>query len=145
MGERENIEAVRHMFEGFLHAGADRFEERLRSAGPEELTSIFPAYHPDIEWDASETPAEDLSEVVHGLDAVRSWWLRWLEAWAGMRFEYELEAAGDEVVATIHQEQRGRASGIEVKFPRYQQVFTFWEGKVVHWRVVFPEGSIGGG
>ena len=145
MGERENLEAVRHMLDGFLRVGVERFEERLRAASPEELQRIFPAYHPDIEWDARATPAEDLSEVVWGLDAVRSWWLRWLEAWEGMRFEYELEAAGDEVVATIHQEQRGRTSGIEVQFPRYQQIFTFLEGKVVHWRVVFPDGSIGVG
>ena len=132
------------MFEGFLRAGADRFEERLRSASIEELTSIFPAYHPDIVWDASETPAEDLSDVVNGLDAVRHWWLRWLEAWEGMHFEYDLQAAGEQVVATIHQHQRGRASGIEVRFPSYQQVFSFRDGKVVHWRVVTPEGSIGG-
>ena len=132
------------MFEGFLRVGVERFVQRLRAASQEELQRIFPAYHPDIEWDARETPADDLSEVVYGLDAVRRWWLRWLEVWGAMDFEYELEAAGDEVVATIHQEQRGRASGVEVRFPRYQQVFTFREGKVVRWRVVAPEGSVGG-
>ena len=108
-----------------------------------EHEAVFAFYDPNIEWDAtsmggdSANPIPDeLREIYHGHEGVRTYWRRWLQAWADIEFEVEdVLDAGDEVVALIrNQRQWGRRSGIVTDMPSYGLVFTIRNGKVVRWR-----------
>jgi ketosteroid isomerase-like protein len=116
---QENVELLRVAHEAFL-AGKSEFGAELLD--------------PEIEWDASETPALDLSGVYRGIEAVQQFWREWLTAWETVQFEYELVDAGDRVVALIDQRMRGRSTGIEVPFGKYAHVYTFRNGLIVHWK-----------
>lgn len=116
---RENVELLRVAFENFL-AGKSEFGAELLD--------------PEIEWDATESPALDVRGVYRGPEAVRQFWRDWLTAWETVQFEYELLDAGDRVVALIDQRMRGRATGIEVPFGKYAHVYTFKDGLIVHWK-----------
>jgi ketosteroid isomerase-like protein len=108
-----------------------------------EHEAVFAFYDPNIEWDATSMGGEsanplpaDLQGVYHGHDGVRTYWRRWLQAWADIEFEVEdVLDAGDDVVALIrNQRQWGRRSGIATDTPPYGLVFTIRNGKVVRWR-----------
>ena len=116
---RENVELVREAFEKFLAGRSDFGVELL---------------DPEVEWDASETPAPDTSAVYRGVDGVQRYWREWLAAWDTIQFEYELVDAGDRVVALVDQRMRGRSTGIEVPLGKYAHVFTFRNGLIVRWR-----------
>ena len=74
---------------------------------------------------------------------MRTYWRRWLQAWADLEFEVaDVLDAGDDVVALIHnQRQWGRRSGIVTDMPPYGLVFTIRNGKVVRWRAFSDESS----
>jgi ketosteroid isomerase-like protein len=116
---QENVDRLRAVFEDFI-AGRRNFGEGLLDV--------------DVEWDASGFDILDIGGVYRGPDAVREFWRDWLSAWETVQFEYELLDAGDRVVALIDQRMRGRATGIEVPFGEYAQVYTFRDGLVVHWK-----------
>ncbi len=116
---QENVERLRAAFENF-RAGRSDFGVELLD--------------PEVEWDASETPAPDIAGVYRGIEGVRQFWRGWLAAWETVEFEYELLDAGDRVVALIDQRMRGRSSGIEVPFGKYAHVYTFRGGLIVHRR-----------
>jgi ketosteroid isomerase-like protein len=116
---QENVERLRAVFEDFI-AGRRNFGEGLLDV--------------DVDWDASGFDILDIGGVYRGPDAVREFWRDWLSAWETVQFEYELLDAGDRVVALIDQRMRGRATGIEVPFGKYAQVYTFRDGLVVHWK-----------
>ena len=108
-----------------------------------EHEAVFAFYDPNIEWDATNMGGEsasplpdDLQEIYHGHDGVRTYWRRWLQAWADIEFEVDdVLDAGDDVVALIrNQQQWGRRSGIVTDIPPYGLVFTIRNGKVVRWR-----------
>jgi hypothetical protein len=66
-------------------------------------------------------------------------WRSWLEAWGSIEFEYELTDAGDHVFAAMTvQSMRGKASGVEVDFPPYWQVFTVRERRCIR-QALFPD------
>src|SRR5215212_3278051 len=117
---RENVERLRVTHEAFL-AGKSEFGAELLD--------------PEVEWDASESPALDNSGVYRGIEGVRRFWREWLAAWETVQFEYELIGSGDRVVALIDQRMRGRSTGIEVPMGKYAQVYTFREGLIVHWKL----------
>jgi ketosteroid isomerase-like protein len=125
---QENVELVRRLLEMFAKR---------------EHEAVFAYYDEDIEWDVTNLPgraasglAADLSGVYHGHEGVRTYWRRWLQAWAEIEFEVaDVLDAGDDVVALIHnQRQWGRRSGIATEMPPYGLVFTIRNGKVVRWR-----------
>jgi ketosteroid isomerase-like protein len=121
---QENVELVQRLLEMFARR---------------EHEAVFAFYDPEIEWDASQIGTmglDDLAGVYHGHDGVRTYWRRWLQAWADMEFEVQdVLDAGDEVVALIrNQRQWGRHSGIPVDMPPYGLVFTVRAGRVVRWR-----------
>ena len=72
---RENVERLRVAFEAFL-AGSSEFGGEL--------------VDPEIEWDATESPALDNTGVYRGIEGVRQFWREWLAAWETVQFEYEL-------------------------------------------------------
>ena len=61
---------------------------------------------------------------------MRTYWRRWLQAWADIEFEVDdVLDAGDDVVALIrNQRQWGRRSGIVTDTPPYGLVFTIRNG-----------------
>jgi ketosteroid isomerase-like protein len=116
---QEDVELLRAAFERFL-AGRSDF-------GPELL-------HPEVEWDASEIAAPDISGMYRGADGVRKFWREWLAAWETVQFDYRLVDAGERVVALIDQRMRGRSTGIDVPLGEYAHVYTFRDGLIVHWK-----------
>jgi ketosteroid isomerase-like protein len=96
---------------------------------------------PEIQWDATESPALDIRGVYRGPEAVRQFWRDWLTAWETVQFEYELLDAGDRVVALIDQRMRGRTTGIEVPFGKYAHVYTFKDGLIVHWKAYMSQAE----
>ena len=94
-----------------------------------------------MEWDASDPPVLDIGEVFHGIPGVGRFWREWLAAWETVQFEYELVPAGNRVVALIDQWMRGRTTGIEMPIGKYAQIYTFRDGKVVHWRLYMSQAE----
>jgi len=74
---------------------------------------------------------------------VRTYWRRWLQAWADLEFDvHDVVDGGDDVVALIrNQRQWGRRSGIATEMPPYGLVFTIRDGKVIRWRAFSDERS----
>jgi uncharacterized protein len=124
---RENVELVRAAFEKFLAGRSDFGVELL---------------DPDVEWDASEIPAPDISGVYRGPEGVRQFWREWLAAWETVQFEYRLVDAGDRVLALIDQRMRGRSTGIEVPLGEYAHVYTFRDGLIVRWKAYMSQSDV---
>ena len=115
----ENVELVKQVIE----AGARRDD-----------AAVFAAYDQQIEWhlEAVHAPGSDFELVYHGHEGVSRFWRAWFEAWEDVRFEYEEHIdAGDRVISILTQRVRGRASGLEMEWTSYAQVWTVREGKIV--------------
>jgi ketosteroid isomerase-like protein len=83
--------------------------------------------------------ATGLAEEFHGHEGVRRYWRRWLDAWSEIDFEYELiELEDGRIVGVIDQRNRARHSGVWIDQPRYAQVWTLREGKVVRMEFADP-------
>ncbi len=116
---RENVEVVRRVIEA--HDRGD-------------VAAVFAAYDPEIEWHIGAVAASmaDLDPVYHGHEGVRAFWRQWFAAWEIASFEYEeFIDAGDNVVTVLTQRTRGRASGVELEWKSYAQVWTVQDGKIV--------------
>jgi ketosteroid isomerase-like protein len=131
---QENVETVRALTE--------LFRKRDRSAGTvfgeNDLAVAAEVLDPEIEWDATRVPVDDIRGMYHGYGGVLEFWQTWLEAWDTVEIEDdpELIDAGDDVFLWIeHQRMRGRGSGVEVDFPPWAYVMSFIDGKIV--RAVF--------
>jgi ketosteroid isomerase-like protein len=131
----ENVELVKRLLQMFA---------------TREHEAVFAFYDTDIEWDASNSSGEnaggvpdELRGIYHGHEGVRTYWRRWLQAWANIEFEVEdVLDAGDDVVALIrNQRQWGRRSGIVTDMAPYGLVFTIRNGKVVRWRAFSDKQS----
>ena len=131
---QENVELWRGSIEAFL-AGASEFNSKAT------LSEWAEHWDPEIELDASEFPALDISGVHRGADAVRQWWREWYAAWDTLRFEYELVDAGDRVVALLDLRLRGRSTGIEFPPAKGAWVFTFRNGLVVHMKLYISQAE----
>jgi ketosteroid isomerase-like protein len=128
----------------------DLVKRLLQMFARREHEAVFAFYDTNIEWDASNFGGDvasgvpdDLQGIYHGHEGVRTYWRRWLQAWADLEFEVDdVRDAGDDVVALIHnQRQWGRRSGIATDMPPYGLVFTIRNGKVVRWRAFSDEQS----
>jgi ketosteroid isomerase-like protein len=98
---QENVEIVRAVFRGWDERGVD---------------GILPFFHDDIDY----LPMEE-GETVHGHDAMRRYFERWMEPWD----EYwtsptEFLHRGDYVLNGIALKGRGRGSGVEVAMEYWQ-------------------------
>jgi ketosteroid isomerase-like protein len=124
---QENVEIVRAFSEEDVLARASgEFDPDAAISRMAEL------WDPEIELDASEAPALDVSGVYRGADAARRFWREWYAAWEALRFEYELVDAGDRVVMLLELRLRGRSTGIEVPSGKVAWVITFRNGLMVH-------------
>lgn len=120
---RRNVEIVNGLYKAF--------RERDNEAP-------FAFYDEEIEFDVSRMPEAmgtdmiDITGVYKGHDELRGFWRQWLMAWETVEFEQgESEPIGDcVVVGPIRQRMRGRASGIEVPFPDWWQVWWLQDGRV---------------
>jgi hypothetical protein len=122
---QENVEQLRAGIENFLAGTSESAREDMLSKAAE-------GWDPEIELDASETPALDISGVYRGRDAVKRFWREWLAAWETIRFEYELVDAGERVVMLFDMQMRGRSTSIDVPFGKVAWVFTYRGGLLVH-------------
>ena len=118
MTQRSNADTVRAMFDAF---------------GRRDMAASAAPLHPEIVWDASRVPMDDLAGVYHGLDEVGEFWREWLAAWETVDpGEPEVIDGGDSVVVWLDgQVNRGRSSGIEVPQQPYGFVWTFRDGKAI--------------
>src|SRR5215211_1192760 len=91
-----------------------------------------------VVWDLRALPVLDLEPVYVGRDAViegsRHYWGTW--------DEYRLDAeelidAGASVVLVVHEQGRGKGSGVPVEHD-FAQVWTVHRGKVIRWEL-FPD------
>ena len=112
---RENVEAVRHIYEAVARGDAER---------------VFSLYHDDVELDTSGLDDEAvLAGVFRGHEGLRQFFREWGEAWEESDFELdELIPAGERVVSVVTRHGRGRVSGIEVETPG-AVLWTIHEGK----------------
>jgi ketosteroid isomerase-like protein len=102
-----------------------------------DYEAVFAAYDPEIEWDVTGTqvPVSDVKTISHGHDGIRAFWRHWFETWEAVTFEYEeFIDAGDDVVGVLTQRMRGRASGLDVEWKSYAQVWTVRNEKIVRVR-----------
>ena len=89
--------------------------------------------HPDVVW-TPRTEIFDISRVYHGTAGVAEFWREWLGAWETVQFEYKLVDGGDQVVALVDQQMRGRSTEIEVPLGKYAHLYAFRDGLIVHWK-----------
>jgi len=134
---QENVERVRSVIEDFIGGKGEFDAEGMLIKLPDEEV-----LHPEIEWDASETPVLDISGVYRGIEAVREYWRVWLAAWEVFPYDFEVLDAGDRVVALFgHQRMRGRSTGIEVAVPKYATVMRFRDGLCIHWKLYMSQSE----
>jgi hypothetical protein len=104
-----------------------------RDAWTERTTQIC---HRDIEWDLTEfAHPPNIPIVLYGIDAVRSFWRHWLDAWIPMGIQYDMVDTGDSVVLLVERERlRARATGSVLTMTPYAQRATFENGLMVTWK-----------
>jgi hypothetical protein len=135
---RDAVDAWRSSVDRFI----DLETRQQRHAWIEYAASIC---HPDIEWDLTEfAHPPNVPIVLYGIDAVRSFWQHWLEAWVPLGLEYEMVEAGDSVVMLVEKERfRARATGSMLTMPPYAQRAKFENGLMVTWKAyATQEGAL---
>ena len=121
---RENVEAVRRIFEAWASGDWSIGNDYLDEHAVCVVSSDFPAFG-----------------AYFGLDGIRAYWRDFLEQWERLTFEAKrIEAVGDTVLAHVVQHAKGRASGIEGDIS-YFLLFTFRGGKIVRMESVMGEGE----
>ena len=130
----ENVQIVRRVTEAFGAGTRESDREGM-------LTKIAEHWDPEIEMDASEVPALDISGVYRGADAVRQVWREWLAAWENTPFDYELVDAGDRVVQLLDLQVRGRSTGIEMPFGKFAFVYTVRDGLIVRQKLYMDQSE----
>ena len=126
---QENVEILQASIRAFLGDAAGSGWEGWLDGLPEMLSS-------DIEFDPSELALPDIQGAYVGIEANLRFWREWFAAWETLTFDYEvLDAPGDQVVLLQDQTMRGRSTGIEIPMGKYAQVFTFKDGRIVHWKL----------
>jgi ketosteroid isomerase-like protein len=88
-------------------------------------------WHPDIEWRAIESAADDVG-VIRGHDALRHYYEDWIDTLADLRAEVEevLFEADDRVAVSVRNSGRGRTSGAAAK-GRYYVACVVRAGRIV--------------
>ena len=116
---QENVEIVQRQFAAFESGGLD---------------AVAAYWDPDIDWRAVEGAADDVG-VISGPDALRAYYLDWIETFDELRAEVGevLFDDGDRVAVVVHNSGRGRASGVVTR-GRYYVICTVREGLIVSGR-----------
>jgi ketosteroid isomerase-like protein len=91
-----------------------------------------------VVWDLRDYPVPDLDGVYVGRDAVVDASRHWWGAWTDYRLDAEeLIDAGSRVVLVVHEQGRGKRSGVPFE-QRFAQVMTFGRGRIIRWEL-FPD------
>ena len=99
-----------------------------------DLDTVSAHYDPEIEWHVARVTAgmADFEPVYVGHEGVRAFFREWFSAWEVVTFDYEeFMDAGDQVVVVLNQRMRGRASGVELEWRSYAQLWTIKDGRAV--------------
>jgi ketosteroid isomerase-like protein len=89
---------------------------------------MLPFFHEDIEY----LPVEERG-IVHGHDALRRYFDRWMEPWDEFQVgPTEFRHSDDSVLNGVAMKGRGRGSGVETT-KEYWQVWRFREGRAARW------------
>jgi len=102
--------------------------QRFLAAFEDDDDSFRDTLHPEIEW----YPIEENRTPTRGIEAAL--WNRnqWLDIWEEHRLDVEeVIENGDSVVASVHIQARGKASGVEVDVRFYAQM-KVRDGKIVY-------------
>ena len=84
-----------------------------RNRDPSAVAAMAGALHPEVEWDASRIPVDDLRGKYRGVLSVAEWWQGWLAAWETVNIESDpvVIDAEDRILLWIeHETMRGRGS-----------------------------------
>jgi len=118
---QENVELVKAVFQGWDEAGVE---------------GMLPFFREDMEYHPMEEGA-----VIHGHDALRRYFERWMEPWDEFRVgPTEFLEDGDYVFNGVAMTARGRGSGVETKM-EYWQVWLCREGKAARWEEYLDRGE----
>ena len=110
---QENVKLVKAVFRGWDEAGVE---------------GMLPLFHEDIEY----LPYEE-GRAVHGHEALRRYFERWMEPWEEFRVgPTEFLEKGEYVLNGVTMTARGRGSGVETKMESWQ-VWLVREGKAARW------------
>lgn len=95
-----------------------------------DLDAALEFFAPDAELrDLANAPDQD--SVVRGVDSIREAWTLWTAAFDELSAEIEeLTDAGHAVVAAVHWEGRGKASGMSIDVRQFD-LFELRDGKIV--------------
>ena len=97
----ENLATVRRMFDDW---------NARRPFGPEILD-------PEVQWDQRNHPMPDLQRVYHGRDAVREFWVAWLQPWKDVTAEIRwVRGVGDRVIAWVDMHMVAKETGLEFDY-----------------------------
>jgi ketosteroid isomerase-like protein len=102
--------------------------QRFLAAFEGDDDSFRDTLHPEIEW----YPIEENRTPTRGIEAAM--WNRnqWLDTWEEHRLDVEeVIEEGDSVVASVHIQARGKASGVAVDVHFYAQM-KVRDGKIVY-------------
>jgi ketosteroid isomerase-like protein len=111
---RENLALIERGFEALSEGDVDY---------------VVDSFHPEVELRGAVGGLEE-GEMKRGREAVASEVLPDRSVWADRRWTLqELVEAGDQVVALVREERRGRGSGVEVAAD-IALVYSFRDGKV---------------
>jgi ketosteroid isomerase-like protein len=110
---QENVEIVKAVFRGWSEGG---------------VGGMLKFFHDDIEY----LPVEE-GGMIHGHDAMRRYFERWMEPWEEFQVgPTEFLDAGDYVFNGVALKGRGRGSGVEVAM-EYWQVWLIRGDRAVRW------------
>jgi ketosteroid isomerase-like protein len=108
-----NVEVVQGAYEQFREIG--------------EINHEFA--HEDFVWDMSNYTGWPEQQVLYGVEAASRFMHEWRDSWDEWEWEVRsLHAAGDKVVAILHQAGRSKSTGIRVEMD-FAQVFTVEDGR----------------
>jgi ketosteroid isomerase-like protein len=106
--------------------------------GLQDVEAFWTLLDENVVWDLRAMPIIDLPEVVVGRDAVIEASRHYWGTWTDYRLDAEeLIDAGSIVVLVVHEQARGKGSGVPHEL-RFAQVWTFDRGKVIRWEL-FPD------
>jgi ketosteroid isomerase-like protein len=116
-------------------------EENLETVrrGVQSLEVFWSLLDDYVVWDLRDyRTAPDFDDVYVGRDAVIEASRHWWGAWTDYRLEAEeLIDAGSSVVLVLHEQGRGKGSGVPFE-NRFAQVWTFSRGRIIRWEI-FPD------
>ena len=112
-------------------SASDVVRSYFRTFGSGGVDAAAEFWHPDIEWRAVESAADDVG-VTRGHDALRHYYEDWIDTLADLRAEVEevLFEADDRVAVAVRNSGRGRASGAAAE-GRYYVACVVRGGRIV--------------